>query len=550
MKTIFSTNKIVLSLIFSLFLLLFSFIGCILVSDDVVQIISDKCAVCHTTAPSSHLSYETSEYQCASCHVPFPDDHSTSGCTASGCHDTPEKTHFNLRDDDNQTQLKADVEDECIDCHLNAVRHDGRGFPALTTNDEIIATAQKGTLRSWIQPGGFMAKYLTDSEISTITSWVDSISANRVLDYDPYLDAVKINTDFDINGKGDNSAWGSATEHIVTLTSAPPFTATDQVKLKALYSDSYLYIRAEYNDSTLSMTRSGSWAYDSSEGSWSHPPAATENDKQSEDRFSFFWNMSVPDYKATYGCAIKCHGNIPGSSEFTDEEDTKVDIWHSKAARSLCAISGSQVGTPTVSTADNSYEVTAGEITLNGYIDDKYLVWYMDTDDGYDTEDSGRRGDEGSSAYSHNRNDDKSAPKYLETSPDDYVDAMVLTQAEIDAAEVIVANPDDAEYAGDSTVAAAWANYEAVKAVVPEMVLRIPSGRRGDVLHAATWKDGVWISEVKRKLSTGSDADDVQFSPSKEYEFSFAVFDNCGRGEIPPGHNTYGNGQYQVLRFK
>ncbi|MBW6481214.1 MAG: hypothetical protein K0B37_17430, partial [Bacteroidales bacterium] len=42
-----------------------------------------------------------------------------------------------------------------------------------------------------------------------------------------------------------------------------------------------------------------------------------------------------------------------------------------------------------------------------------------------------------------------------------------------------------------------------------------------------------------------------QFDLAKEtgYEYSVAVFDNCGRGELPPGHTTYGDGQYQILRF-
>ncbi len=46
--------------------------------------------------------------------------------------------------------------------------------------------------------------------------------------------------------------------------------------------------------------------------------------------------------------------------------------------------------------------------------------------------------------------------------------------------------------------------------------------------------------------------DDAQFDldAATEYEFSIALFDNCGRGEIPPGHTTYGDGQYQILRFK
>jgi len=171
--------------------------------------------------------------------------------------------------------------------------------------------------------------------------------------------------------------------------------------------------------------------------------------------------------------------------------------------------------------------------------------------DGYDTEDSGRRGDTGSSTYSHNRNSTKTEPKYMEASPTNWIDAMTLTEDEVnDGTSVIIADPSDASYAGDSAVQSAWANYTALNAVVPERVLKVPSGSRGDVRHSANWKDGVWVNEFSRKLDTSSSIDDVIFDTTKKYEFSIAIFDNCGRGEIPPGHTTYGNGQYQILKFK
>ena len=60
-----------------------------------------------------------------------------------------------------------------------------------------------------------MAKYLTEQEAKTLTGWIDSISRNRELDYDPYLDAARTDSDFDISGKGDNPAWDAAPEHII-----------------------------------------------------------------------------------------------------------------------------------------------------------------------------------------------------------------------------------------------------------------------------------------------------------------------------------------------
>ena len=93
----------------------------------------------------------------------------------------------------------------------------GKGFPPLTKDEEIITYARQGTLRSWIQPGGSMAKYLTEKEAKTLTTWIDSISRNRALDYDPYLDAIRIDSDFDISGSNDNAAWDRAPEHLYSL---------------------------------------------------------------------------------------------------------------------------------------------------------------------------------------------------------------------------------------------------------------------------------------------------------------------------------------------
>ena len=137
----------------------------------------------------------------------------------------------------------------------------------------------------------------------------------------------------------------------------------------------------------------------------------------------------------------------------------------------------------------------------------------------------------------------------MELSPEHYLDAMVLTQEEIDTGEVISTDPDNPDYLGQTAVQSAWSRYETFEALVPENILTTPTASRGDILHAATWQDGTWIHEFKRKLSTEND-DDVDFSLQDEYEFSVTVFDNCGWGEIPPAHNTYGNGQYQILRFR
>jgi hypothetical protein len=62
---------------------------------------------------------------------------------------------------------------------------------------------------------------------------------------------------------------------------------------------------------------------------------------------------------------------------------------------------------------------------------------------------------------------------------------------------------------------------------VASYLIFAPKGDRGDVRVANRWVNGVWTSEVARKLTTGSKYD-VQFdNPNKTYYFGFAAFDNA-----------------------
>jgi len=525
----------------------------------VMAINAAKCATCHRPAPATHaVSYPQSKAQCGGCHVPLTADHDKDKCLK--CHKSPAETHFNLRDFNakdspaqhaiTQARFAPKAEEKCIACHVKGGHNaKGMGFPALTTEDEVVAAARLGTLRQWIQPGGFMAKYVTPEEVATITRWVDGFSANRRLDYDPYLDAARIDRDFEITGAGDHPAWRAASAHRVRLVPTI-YTPTSEVTLQALFSSEFLYIRAEHKDKTLSMTRSDAWEWTGS--AWKAPyfdPKNVDNTKQSEDRIAFTWNKSIPDYKAAYGCAIKCHGNIPGSSEFTDIKGQKADSWHSKAARAVGAIRVAQFGPATVDPV--SHEATAGHFQLQGWLDDKYWTSYQAYEDGYDTEDAGRRPDKGRGVDTRNRNKDRNGPLVMKGAPLNFIDAMTITQKDIDEGRTIVADPSNPKF-DKAKVDQAWALHAKFNAAVPERILRSPDGSRGDVLHSAVWKDGTWTHEFKRRLNTGHPEDDAIFdlAKSREYEFSVSIFNNSGRGEIPPGHTTYGDGQYQILRFR
>ncbi|HID63637.1 MAG TPA: hypothetical protein EYP49_13010 [Anaerolineae bacterium] len=119
--------------------------------------------------------------------------------------------------------------------------------------------------------------------------------------------------------------------------------------------------------------------------------------------------------------------------------------------------------------------------------------------------------------------EDKTAPAYMETAPENYIDAMTLYQSEVDSGEAVTVADLTPDQIGQY-----WAVYDSFHAVVPERVLHAGEGSRADVLEAATWSNGVWTAEYQRKLVTGN-ADDVQFDDlSKSYLFATTIMDNAG----------------------
>ncbi len=157
---------------------------------------------------------------------------------------------------------------------------------------------------------------------------------------------------------------------------------------------------------------------------------------------------------------------------------------------------------------------------VDGTVD---ALWADDTVNG---EDGGRYGDAGTSTYSHNRIADKSRPKYMETNPVDYADAMFLLQSEIDGGECV---GDGTTGVSDADAVTYWSAYTALDAIVPERILRMPAGSRGDIGFGAVWNNGTWTAEFARDLNTGND-DDVQFNINQEFNFNIAAFENSRHG--------------------
>ncbi len=328
------------------------------------------------------------------------------------------------------------------------------------------------------------------------------VSSNFVSSSKATLTAVKLGSDDDLvlDGKDDDAIWATATSLTIAVKDG---TNPGDIILKAVYSDTYLYVYVTWTDDTLSITRgSGSWNWNGT--GWEHPLSSG-----SEDRLAIMWNINVTDFEADGG-VTKCHGDYA----YLSNEGEVADMWHMKSARDLGSTSLTQSGTPTY---NEEYEATAGTFTFVGNADDKHVEYR-------ETASNGRTGDAGTGPDSNNKNGVGDAPSYMESNPDDWADAMVLTQAEIDASEAFNVSAADT-----ATIDAAWAIYESFGAIVPRHIIKPPTGSYADVNQAAVWSDGTWTTEFKRKLDTTHD-DDVTFVEFGTVLFTVALMDNAGGG--------------------
>lgn len=68
--------------------------------------------------------------------------------------------------------------------------------------------------------------------------------------------------------------------------------------------------------------------------------------------------------------------------------------------------------------------------------------------------------------------------------------------------------------------------------IMPRYENRKPTSSRADVRARGIWQDGWWTIELARALDTGFE-DDIQFSPSKRFEFGVSRYEIAGREPDP-----------------
>jgi hypothetical protein len=251
-------------------------------------------------------------------------------------------------------------------------------------------------------------------------------------------------------------------------------------------------------------------------------------DSGSEDRIAFLWEITPIEGFEAAGCFVKCHPQYERAGAFLENEGEMGDMWNMKSARALPAMAVEQTGVPDI---NENFQATDGTFSFLGYMDDMQLTY----DEPPHVGDGGLFGDLGTSTFSLNSNPDGTKPLFVEREPDDYLDAMVLLQSEIDGGEALEVASARAMDLVEATLI-----YEGFGAIVPESILSNPEGSRGDVEQAAVWSDGAWHTEIRRSLVTDND-DDVQFDDLlKTYRFSIAMMeDSGGEDHSSPGTDTF-----------
>jgi len=358
-----------------------------------------------------------------------------------------------------------------------------------------------------------------------------------------------------IDGSASDDAWKSAKAMAAGTTS-----------WRAVYDAGELALLVTWPDRNLVIDTVRCWHWDASKQGWyTTKSTLTTGVKYPKRFFGIAFDIANSTIR-TEGCAAFCHQDGAVQHHNTTAPDAYVDVWLLLGKHGFGPASGGAsfgTGDQDVGWLAGAESVTqsgdvlfdpedklnprspiVGTFTFVGFAEDKSIspkgddtfaskdkpaLQYCarchdnkpgvkDLLAGLKMEDARTFGDAGEIPYLRNGDLADAVPLYIEVSPVDFADALVLTQAEIDAGEAVAVAGLTAGQIGQS-----WARYVQLNAVVPELVLKTPSGSAADVRVAATWHSGVWTLELRRKLVTGS-PDDVAFSDlTRPYAFTLTM---------------------------
>jgi Ethylbenzene dehydrogenase len=300
------------------------------------------------------------------------------------------------------------------------------------------------------------------------------------------LVAAKAATAPVLDGDANDAVWASAKAIKVDLEDGMNFAdgkGKTSATLKAVYSGDMVYFLVQYADPTNSIRRGP--FQKQADGSWKKlkdpKDMGGDDNVYYEDKWAMIWNTgnSIGRFDDR-GCGVFCHEGETGKpfgNKYTSKDGELGDMWHMKGSRTAPL----------------------------GKVDDQYLD--NTRFDAKASPNAGRKSDPGGPEYkAFNLVNGK--PEFMNK------DAKAATAGGtffiIDGNQVPF---DDSKFkAGDE---------------VASFLIFPLKGDRADINVANRWSNGVFTSEVSRKLTTGSKLD-VQFNDmNAKYGFGFAAFDNA-----------------------
>ena len=268
--------------------------------------------------------------------------------------------------------------------------------------------------------------------------------------------------------------WDKAEPINVRLANGIGFrSGITDASLKALYNDTYIYMRIEWEDTVYNrMYRP--WI--KTESGWMHlNPGGSDERIYNEDKLAIIFPINEDPEFRKFGCSVYCHSDQKnGHGRHWTFHNNLVDAWHWKSVRT----------------------------DPFGHVDDKYWLGTGKIADDSD----GRHGDPGEGGHANNLVEGVDNPIMLPTGMDSItMGALLLSKSEIYTKKAAEKLPVGFE--------------------VPGVIISEAEGDRADVRCISAYRNGSWKLEIMRKLDTGSDYD-VVFNPGDEYDFTLAAFDH------------------------
>lgn len=285
------------------------------------------------------------------------------------------------------------------------------------------------------------------------------------------------------------------------------------VTAKSVYTDTDVYFLFQWKGDASESLEREAWYFNSTANKWIQKPKKEEDEygvkPAYEDKFAVIWNInnSIASFNSQ-GCGVVCHGD----NMATNAEGEYGDTWHWKRVRT------------------GPYN----------QVDDKWLTYSIDNGRKSDPKESG--------GYSNNKQTievisalgdttEYSIPKYWIPGRTNY-HWILDTEISSGTAKKIVSIDTTTNALIDedgSELAPADFSVNANK-LLPSVYVSAFVGDRGDVNAFHNYSNSTWSLELKRKLVTGNNANDIQFDDlNEEYYFSIAVFDGAAIAHATPG---------------